>query len=75
MAQIRKISVGTNYPDGVMHFQAGNTVRFNGVEYIISLIEQRDNDFFVYITSSHGTILWKQFKDMPTALEFNINFE
>jgi len=71
---IRKISVGANYKDA-MHYIIGQSVI--GGEYEIHLIKFHDeiDSFRIWISNDEGEILlWKEFKDMPISIEYNINF-
>jgi len=82
MQEIRKISVGSNYPDKAMHFQVGQIRTLQGVDYTISILRRNEElyqqgklAYDVYLENEHGTILWKTLVDMPTVIENNINFE
>jgi len=70
---IRKISVGANYKDA-MHYIVGQTVI--GGEYEIHLIKFHDeiDSFRIWISNGEEIMLWKEFKDMPISIEYNINF-
>lgn len=80
--QIRKISVGKDYPDGVLHYQINKKVKLNGNYYIISsILEQSQSEhetrrtFDILITNEQGTILWKRISDVPVVVEYNIDFQ
>lgn len=81
MGKIRKISVGKDYPNNVIHYQVGGVHRLGGVEYTISLIKEvRDYEFGVlkyeiYITDYNSTVLWKTIVGVPVVIEDNISFE
>lgn len=80
MNDIRKISVGKDYPDGVIHYQVGKTVKLNDKPYIVTdiLIDKRDSGIFgynIYIANEEGKVLWKTVRDVPVIIEYNINFE
>jgi hypothetical protein len=70
---IRKISVGANYKDA-MHYIIGQSVI--GGEYEIHLIKFHDDidSYRIWISNGEEIVLWKEFKDMPISIEFNINF-
>lgn len=70
---IRKISVGANYKDA-MHYIVGQQVI--GGEYEIHLIKFHEDidSFRIWISNGEEVILWKEFKDMPISIEYNINF-
>lgn len=82
MTDIRKISIGKDYPDGAMHYQVGKTIRLQSVPYQIHSILERKKKFFqdksaydIYIHNEDGAVLWKTIEDMPVVVENNINFE
>jgi hypothetical protein len=70
---IRKISVGANYKDA-MHYIIGQSVI--GGQYEIHLIKLQENkdSFEIWIANGDEVLLWKEFKDMPISIEYNINF-
>lgn len=81
---IRKISVGKDYPNGVIHYQVGKDVSLNGIQYTIVLIQEdakaRDlkrhcYDIFISRGGSEGSLLWKSIIDVPVIVENNIDFE
>ena len=79
---IRKISVGKNYPDGAIHYQVGKTVRLQSVPYEIASIKtatekQYENKaaYHIFIKNDEGTVYWKTVVDMPVIIENNIDFE
>ena len=70
---IRKISIGSDYKSGAMHYIVGQYV-VNG-EYTIHLIQQVNDNFFVWIERDDEVFLWKSFTPtMPISIEYNINF-
>jgi hypothetical protein len=79
---IRKISVGKDYPDGAMHFQVGKEIRLQGTPYEVAKITINEEykqegklAYDVYLSNSEGTVLWKTVCDLPIMVENNINFE
>ena len=73
--QIRKISIGTDYKSGAMHYIVGQEIL--GGNYTIFLIEYDvDQDSYViYIKKNDEIVPWKSFnKNVPVCIEFNINF-
>jgi|TARA_R110001632_G_scaffold17237_3_gene54852 hypothetical protein len=73
--QIRKISIGTDYKSGAMHYIVGQEIL--GGSYTIFLIEYDvDQDsYVVYIKKNDEIVPWKSFnKNVPVCIEFNINF-
>lgn len=82
MADIRKISVGKDYPDGVIHYQKGKQINLVGVPYTITdiLINKEAKElgkvvYDIYIANENGKVLWKQVIDLPVVVENNINFD
>lgn len=82
MEDIRKISVGKNYPDGAIHYQVGKEMRLQGVQYTITQIvfnskyaEEGKTAYDIFIANEYGTVLWKTVVDLPVMVENNINFE
>lgn len=80
--QIRKISVGKDYPDGVLHYQAGKVINLAGKPYEVTdilidreLLEQGKAVYNIYIANDKGKVLWKTIVDVPVVIENNINFE
>ena len=80
---IRKISIGVNYPDGVMHYQVGKKIRLQDTSFEIVAIEKREsflnlkssNIYDIYVSDGEGSVLWKTIEDMPVVIENNVNFE
>ncbi len=72
---IRKISVGTDYKSGAMHYIIGQEI-LNG-KYFIHLIQQ-DADkqsIKIWIQRNDEILLWKEFSSyVPVSIEYNINF-
>ena len=79
---IRKISVGKDYPDKAMHFLVGKSMSLQGIPYIISSIKINEKyaaqdkiAYDVYLANEEGSVLWKTIYDVPVVVENNINFE
>lgn len=80
--QIRKISVGRDYPDGVLHYQVGKNINLVSTPYRITdimvdstLLEKGIVSYNIYIANNDGKVLWKTIVDVPVVVEYNINFE
>lgn len=80
-SQIRKISVGKDYPDGVLHYQVGKNINLVGNSYQITdilinqdLLEKSTVGYDIYIANDDGKVLWKTIIDVPVVIEYNINF-
>lgn len=72
---IRKISIGSDYKSGAMHYIVGQDVL--GASHSIHLIQhdKSSNSYKIWIQSKDEVLLWKEFKiTMPISLEYNINF-
>lgn len=70
---IRKISIGSDYKSGAMHYITGQPVL--GGAYVIHLIQQENASYKIWIIKDKEILLWKEFKlTMPISLEYNINF-
>lgn len=70
MTLIRKISVGSNYKDA-MHYIVGQEVL--GGAYVIKDIALDKEGYSVWIKKGSEVIKWKEFKSIPTVIEYNIN--
>ena len=73
--QIRKISIGTDYKSGSMHYIVGQEIL--GGNYTIFLIEYDvdQESYIIFIKKKDEIIPWKSFnKNVPVCVEFNINF-
>jgi hypothetical protein len=75
---IRKISVGRDFPDKAMHYQVGKPVN----NYIISRISINKEDKYkdklaydIFLVGEEGSVLWKTIVDMPVVVENNIYFD
>jgi predicted homoserine dehydrogenase-like protein len=72
---IRKISIGSDYKSGAMHYIVGQEVL--GGSYVIHLIQHDKvmDSYKIWIMNGDEVLLWKEFKmTMPISLEYNINF-
>lgn len=70
MNYIRKISVGANYKDA-MHYIIDQQVL--GGKYTIKDIAQENDGYSVWVKKGNEIIKWKEFKDIPVVIEYNIN--
>jgi len=83
MDNIRKISVGSGYPNGAIHYQVGQRKNILQGEYIISEIvfsydvksEKYGYSVFIKNEDDNSTVLWKRIVDMPVVIENDVNFE
>ena len=70
MNYIRKISVGEDYKNA-MHYIVNQGVL--GGSYTISDIAQEQEGFSVWVKKNDESVKWKEFKDIPIVVEYNIN--
>ena len=70
MNYIRKISVGADYKNA-MHYIVDQGVL--GGSYTISDIAQEQEGFSVWVKKNDESVKWKEFKDIPIVVEYNIN--
>lgn len=80
MNTIRKISVGSNYPDGALHYQVGKPQKLNGqiceIKAIETFIENDSTCYTIIVRTPDGSnIEWKEIKNMPVVVEKAIDFE
>ena len=68
--EIRKISIGSDYKSGAMHYIVGQEVL--GSSHIIHLIQ---GSYKIWIQRGDEVYMWKEFlSTLPISLEYNINF-
>jgi hypothetical protein len=70
MNLIRKISIGANYKDA-MHYILNQSVL--GGSYTISDIAQDGDGYSVWVKKNNESVKWKEFKNIPIVIEYNIN--
>ena len=70
MNYIRKISVGADYKNA-MHYIINQEVL--GGSYIISDIAQEKNGYSVWFKRDNEVVKWKEFKNIPVVIEYNVN--
>lgn len=82
MNDIRKISVGKDYPNVCIHYQVGKKIRLQAKEYTVheitvneKLKESGSIGYDIYLRDEDSVLFWKTIKDMPTVIENNIDFE
>ena len=64
---IRKISIGSDYKSGAMHYIQGQDVL--GGSYKIHLIQDQENSYRIWVQKEEEFL-----KTLPISLEYNINF-
>tara|TARA_R100000541_G_scaffold57997_1_gene68632 strand:+ start:1796 stop:2020 length:225 start_codon:yes stop_codon:yes gene_type:complete len=72
---IRKISIGSDYKSGSMHYIVGQLVL--GGEYKIHLIQAKEetSSYKLWVEKNQEIFIWKEFLyTLPITLEYNINF-
>lgn len=71
MSYIRKISIGGNYKDA-MHYLVGNSV-MDGSYTIYEITQDKDGAYSVWIKKDQEVTKWKDFKNIPVTIEYNID--
>ena len=72
---IRKISIGSDYKSGSMHYIVGQYVL--GGKYNIHLIQAKaeTKSYILWVEKNKELFVWKEFLyTLPITLEYNINF-
>tara|TARA_R110000744_G_scaffold313012_1_gene420329 strand:- start:42 stop:266 length:225 start_codon:yes stop_codon:yes gene_type:complete len=72
---IRKISIGSDYKSGSMHYIVNQPVL--GGEYKIHLIQahEESQSYKLWVIKNEEVVIWKEFMfTLPITLEYNINF-
>lgn len=79
---IRKISVGKDFPDGAIHYQVGKTIRLQNKPYTVTRIALNNHyllegktGYDIFLSNEEGTVLWKTVCDVPVVIENNIDFD
>jgi len=76
---IRKISVGSGYPDQCLHFLLGKTYKFSGKYFEVSEIryytELGIKCYEVVLKDEFGKVHWKKIEGMPVVVEYMIDFD
>lgn len=71
MSYIRKISIGGNYKDA-MHYLVGNSI-MDGKYSIYQISIDESEVYSVWIKKGDEVIKWKDFKNIPITIEYNID--
>ena len=72
---IRKISIGSDYKSGSMHYIVNQLVL--GGDYKIHLIQasEESRSYKLWVIKNEEVVIWKEFLyTLPITLEYNINF-
>jgi|TARA_R110000796_G_scaffold1482_14_gene5924 hypothetical protein len=72
---IRKISIGSDYKSGSMHYIVNQLVL--GGDYKIHLIQasEESQSYKLWVIKNEEVVIWKEFMfTLPITLEYNINF-
>ncbi len=70
---IRKISIGSDFKSGAMHYIKGQEVL--GGSHTIHLIQAQKSSFRIWVEKDDKLFVWKEFlTTLPIAVEYNINF-
>ncbi len=73
---IRKISIGTDYKSGAMHYIVGQEVlNASHSIHLIKFDSELDSIKIWIINEQEEVLLWKEFTStMPISIEYNVNF-
>ncbi len=72
MSLVRKISIGRDYKNDVMHYSVGQEV-YGG--HVIEAIIEENEKYSVYIKKGKDVLPWKDFnKNMAIAVEYNLEY-
>ena len=69
MNYIRKISVGADYKNA-MHYIVGQSVL--GGSHKIHEIAMEKDGYSVWVINKEQVVKWKEFKDAPIVIEYNV---
>jgi hypothetical protein len=80
MNLIRKISVGSNYPDKVLHYQVDKPVRMGAEEKNVKRIEESFEEgskvYKIFVEGEmNSALLWKKIINVPVVVEYLIGFD
>lgn len=70
MNYIRKISVGSDYKNA-MHYIVGQEVL--GGSYLIEGINFEEKGYSVWVKKDGEIVKWKEVKNIPVMVEYNLN--
>jgi hypothetical protein len=73
---IRKISIGTDYKSGAMHYLVGQKILGDTNEIHLIKYDENKKSIKIYIINKkEEVVLWKEFTfTVPISIEFNIDF-
>jgi hypothetical protein len=73
---IRKISIGSDYKGGAMHYLVGQKILGDSNQiHLIKFNEEKKSTQIYIINKKEEVVLWKEFtSSMPISIEFNIDF-
>ena len=70
---IRKLSIGSDYKSGSMHYIVGQDIL--GGSHTIHLIQATEVSYKIWIQKEKEIFMWKEFlMTLPISIEYNINF-
>tara|TARA_R100001126_G_C4812586_1_gene142622 strand:+ start:250 stop:468 length:219 start_codon:yes stop_codon:yes gene_type:complete len=70
---IRKLSIGSDYKSGSMHYIVGQEIL--GGSHTIHLIQATEVSYKIWIQKEKQIFMWKEFlMTLPISIEYNINF-
>lgn len=80
MSIIRKISVGTDFPNGAMHYQVGKKFEVLGelcevTNIVLEKVEGDKLGYNIYVQGKESSFVWKAIIDMPVHIEYDVTFQ
>ena len=70
---IRKLSIGSDYKSGSMHYIVGQEIL--GGSHTIHLIQATEVSYKIWIQKEKEIFMWKEFlMTLPISIDYNINF-
>lgn len=74
---IRKISIGTDYPRGCMHYERGqvleNKKTGNFLFKVIDILQRDPNVYEIWIENNLGEqMIWDTVRNMPVVVQYEV---
>lgn len=79
MNLVRKISIGSNYPDKVLHYQVDKPVKMGemsvNIKRIEEVFEEGSKVYKIFVDGgNNAAVLWKKAENVPIVVEYLIHF-
>ncbi len=73
-AIIRKISIGSDYKNDVMHYSIGQNV-YGGHTITNIVLNDNDSSYSIFIEKDNEVLPWKNFnKNMSISVEYDLEY-